>query len=268
LPSVVDGNAYAQEAQWNNLPVDDFEVDQFDFDPEVFHEMYAECPVINQAQDLDAHFFRNVNVTDLSDDLVQRIRVFFQRQIVCTTNLTELKKVLEDVCLEKKELIKALSLISEPSPKTVAQLKEELKSKQTSQSRELLLALVVNHAMSILQHTRPEVLNQYCNQMQCCEDFGYLWQDVPGEDDLAFISKCMGVFHVVHNELQLDCCSGMGKKGLVITAAVMIADSSRTYTNGGSQAKCIQILEGMFHRITGYTVKARGTKRNADDMSV
>ena len=123
-------------------------------------------------------------------------------------------------------------------------LRNMMVGEQFSLARTLLLSLVIYQALSLLD---PNVTNTYFLSPELKEEFGDLWQESPSVADHDFLTKCMGLFKIVQHVLKLDCS---GKKGMVIKAVLMIADSERTYTNGGSQSKCIQILEAMFHRIT------------------
>jgi len=226
------------------------------------NEYYTYPSYVADQHDFNSHFYRNISVVDLTDSMVARLEALYKKKIEPVTSIADLKVVLEKICLKKGPLAQALSSLS---GLPAAQLKDEMKDSQTSQTRCLLLALVVNRAMQILAATRPEVLDQYSNQIKCGEEFGKLWKPYSDFSEHELITKCMASFKVIQNELHLDCSHG--KKGLVITAALMIADPERTYSNGGSQARWVKVLEEMFHEITGCTVKSRGTKRSAEEMS-
>jgi len=225
-------------------------------------EVYAYASYVADQHQFGSHFYRNINVLELSDSMVEHLEAFYKARIGSVNKISDLKVVLEKICLQKAPLMKALTQVSSiPECK----LKEQMKEASTSQVRCLLLALVVNRAMQILDGTNPKLLLKYSNQLDCEAEFYDLWQGYSDFAELDLVTKCMAVFKVIHHELGLDCSHG--KKGLVITAAIMIADAQRTYTNGGSQARWVKVLEDMFHRITGCTVKPRGTKRSADEMS-
>lgn len=223
---------------------------------EVLSELYTKCPLVDNDDlaAMKAHFYRNRNLRNLSDDLIQRIRIFHDRFIFPVKSIEELKNLFEDVCMKKSELAARLAAIESVndgiSTVDAKLLKRELMKEQTAESRALLLALIANRAMHILG---VSALSKYCRELNCSTITALSSGKVPERSELTFLTNCMGAISVVHQELQLDSSS----KGMYITAAVMLANPLRTYSNGGRQAKSAKVLEGLFHEITKVERKPR-----------
>lgn len=283
LPSV-DGNSTAEDTNSYSAPVDAVNEEEEGNDEAIYgimNEMFADCPVVayDNLDAMNSHFYGNLNVLKLPDDLIKRIRIFHDCSILPIQTIGELKQLFENVCMIKSELAAKLAAIESESAgiSTIdaEQLKREMMGDQTAQSRALLLALFANSAVSILLRDDPFNLHEYFSELNCSPKITALSGGVPDVKEVAFLTKCMGTMNVIHHELQLDC-----SKGMLITAAVMLAHPTRTYSNGGRQAKSVKVLEGLFHSITGVDQKPRtqnsssvsppktvSRKRKSDEMS-
>ena len=197
------------------------------------------------------HFLKSENADQLDSNLLSWLLQIYNQQIASKEYIWELKEVYDRISQKKSTLIKELHRITGIEE---SELKERVGYKQCLQSRCLLLALVVNRALELLYDQNLLKFQQYYDHVACKQEFGELWANTKFAD-LEFATKCMVVMKMIKRELELDCHEGM--KGIVCTAAVMIAYPSLKYVPGKKQSVKFQILERMFELITECKPKPR-----------